>query len=618
MYLNPTDKHWVIDIETDSLDAKIIWVMCAKNVKTKEEKTLTNYAEIRNFIQGELARGCIFVGHNILAFDAPVLNRLAATRITSVRLVDTFLLSMLYSPSLRGGHNLDAWGERVGERKIFFKDFSHLSDEMIKYCLQDVRVTCKVYERLTARMRQIGFSEDCVKIEHLAWRNIQKQRKNGFKFDQPRAHTLFAELRGLEEEIKGQIYHAFPPILTELRTYAKAFKRDGQPTVDYERHLEQYPKIKLNDEGTYTVFDWVEFNLGSPKQRVEKLLELGWEPYPDEYTKITEKGGGGNPTPTYKGELVPSLVKFVEEHNVPEVKLIAEWMAFNGRANMIGNWLDLYNEETGCIHGNLWLANTLRYRHSDPNTANIPAVRVDKVTGLPLLARLGFYTYESRDLWVTRDPATRNLVGVDAKGIQLRVLAHHLNNPEYTAQVLGGDPHNYTMSITQTGTRANNKNFIYAYLLGGGNAKLGALLGVDAKAGGRIKNKFTNNFPGLKELLARIQGDVKRTGRLRLCDGAMAFVPEPRLALAYLLQGDESRIMRQAGIYVDEEIRRKGLDVLKVGDIHDEWQSDVSIGDTEEYLRVCRESFKRAGETFRYNLPIECDGKVGKTWAETH
>ena len=618
MYLTPTKKHWIIDIETDSLDATVIWVMCAKNAKTKQEKTFTSYETIRDFIQGELARGCVFVGQNILSFDAPVLNRLAGTRIASVRLVDTFLLSMLYSPSLRGGHSLDAWGERLGERKILFKDFSRLTDEMIEYCLQDVRVTCKMYERLTARMREIGFSEDSVKIEHLSWRNIQKQKKNGFKFDQPRAHALFAQLRGLEEEIKEEIYHAFPPVLLPFKTYSKAYKLDGSPTKSYVDALARYERVELIDGGGYQTYAFEEFNLGSPKQRVEKLLELGWEPYPDEYTKITEKGGGGNPTPTYKGELVPSLMKFCEEHNVPEVKLIAEWMAFNGRANMIGNWLDLYNEETGCIHGNLWLANTLRYRHSDPNTANIPAVRLDKNTKEVLRGRQGFFTYESRDLWTTRCPATHNLVGVDAKGIQLRVLAHHLNNPNYTAQVLGGDPHTYTQTITETGTRAQNKNFIYAYLLGGGNAKLGALLGVSAQKGARIKNKFTNSFPGLKELLQKIQGEVDRTGRLTLCDGAKALVPEARLALAYLLQGDESRIMRQAGIYVDEDVRRKGLDVLKVGDIHDEWQSDVSIGDTEEYLRVCTEAFKRAGETFRYNLPIECDGKVGKTWAETH
>jgi DNA polymerase-1 len=611
MYLTPTDKHWVIDIETDDVQATVIWVMCARNVKTKQEITLRDYDDIRNWIAERLAEGAIFVGHNIMAFDAPVLNRIVHSRIASTRLVDTFILSMLYSPSLRGGHSLEAWGERLGERKIQFNDFSRLTEEMVEYCVQDVRVNCRLFERLTLRMKQVGFSEKSARLEHLAWRNIQKQKKNGFAFDQPRAHALFAELRGVEAELKELIYHKFPPQLLPVKEYKSAYKKDGSHTKGYGDHLQQYERLDINADGSYTAFDFVEFDLGSPAQRATKLTELGWEPLDDERTPT------GLPRPTYKGELVPSLAQFAEEAGIEEVQLIAQWIAVNSRANTISNWLDLYNPDTGAIHGNLWLANTLRYRHDKPNTANIPAVRLDKEEK-PLRGRAGLWTYEARDLWVSRDPVNRCLVGVDAKGIQLRVLANALNNPEYTAQVLKGDPHKYTMSITLTGTRPQNKNFIYAYLLGGGNAKLGSLLGVDKRQGGIIKKRFTNNFPGLKELLERLESEVNKTGRLQLCDGAMSLVTEARLALAYLLQGDESRIMRQAGVFADEGIRKKGLDVLKVGDIHDEWQNDVLRTDKEEYLKVCEQAFANAGEEMNYKLPIECDAKIGLTWAETH
>ena len=77
--------------------------------------------------------------------------------------------------------------------------------------------------------------------------------------------------------------------------------------------------------------------------------------------------------------------------------------------------------------------------------------------------------------------------------------------------------------------------------------------------------------------------------------------------------------MKKAAILADREIRRRNLDVLKVGDIHDEWQSDTHVGSVEELTQVVYpESFRRSGEFFNYRLPIACDSKVGLTWAETH
>jgi DNA polymerase I-like protein with 3'-5' exonuclease and polymerase domains len=90
------------------------------------------------------------------------------------------------------------------------------------------------------------------------------------------------------------------------------------------------------------------------------------------------------------------------------------------------------------------------------------------------------------------------------------------------------------------------------------------------------------------------------------------------MVIPYLLQGDESRIMKQAMIYVDEGVRREKLDVLKVGDIPDEWQNDADIRHIPSFTRLCEESFRRSGVSFNYNLPIECEVKEGLTWAETH
>lgn len=560
-----------------------------------------------------LANDGVFVGHNFLSFDARALNRLVGTRIPVAAVVCTFLLSSLYSPNMAGGHSLEAWGERLGFPKTSFNDWSKLSADMVQYCINDCRVCLRLYLRLTSRMASVGFSERSCELEHRAWSIIQRQKDNGFQLDVPRAHELYAEIRQIEKELRDEIHEQWPPRLDVVGIYKRCRKANGEFTSLYKRHEEQYPSIEPLACGGYQVRDYVEFNLGSPKQRVEKLLELGWNPR--EFTPITAKGGGGSPQVTRKGNLVPSLVEFLEANPNAAASKLAEWIAINARGNMISNWIGLVDDK-GRVHGNLWLAGSLRYRHDKPNTANIPAVRVDDDG--PIRGRKGVFTYEARDLWITRDNATRRLVGVDAKGIQLRVLAHYLNDAKFTEAILSKDPHSANQKSMGLPSRALTKTITYATLMGAGDPKIAAEAKVSLKEAKEAKALFFEQVPGLQKLINRLKTELKRTGRITLCDGSKVLVPSDHMVIPYLLQGDESRIMKQAMIYVDQEVRRQRLDALKVGDIHDEWQNDVQKRDVERFIEICRESFPRAGRSFDYNLPIDCDAKVGLTWAETH
>ena len=608
MYLKPSDKHWLIDIETDGLDPAVIWVLCAINVGTGEEKTLTDIQSMKDFINEAQQAGCFFVGHNIISFDVPVLNRLAGTRIPVGRCVDTFLLSMLYSPSLAGGHSLEAWGTRLGFPKTSFSDWSCLSDDMVRYCLNDCRVNLRLFVRLTERMVSIGFSERCCEIEHKAWSIIQQQKRNGFQLDVPKAHELYATLRELERNLQHEIYEQWPPELIVVKSFAKSRKADGSYTANYARHMEQYPEIRETDDGGYQVLDLVEFNLGSPKQRIEKLLELGWQPR--EFTPT------GQPQATKKGNLSPSLEEFLQETPNEAVLKLAEWIAINSRANNVSTWIDVADEK-GLIHGNLWLAGSLRYRHDKPNTANIPAVRVDKAE-LPLRERKGVFTYESRDLWITRDKRARSLVGVDAKGIQLRILAHYLNNEKFTAAILSADPHAANQASMGLATRALTKTITYATLMGAGDARIAAEAKVSMREAKAAKQLFFEQVPQLPALIRRLQAELKRTGRITLCSGAKVLVPSDHMVIPYLLQGDESQIMKQAMIFINDKIRREKLDALFVGNIHDELQNDVRNDCVERFIKICKEAFQESGRSFDYNLQIDCDAKVGLSWAQTH
>lgn len=591
--------------------------MCWKNVLTGETGECRTHEEIQAFFEEH--PDALFVGHNILKYDAPHLVRLLGVKLSVRNCIDTLVLCTLYAPSLAGGHSLKAWGQRLGDYKGDFNDWSRLSEEMVVYCHQDVAVTAQLFVRMMKTLERIGFTERSLEIQHQFTVIVTRQHNNGFYFDGQRALAFYQELRQIEEDLELEIQRAFPPKLECLGQYKQAYRKDGCHTLQYERHRELYEEVRIHSDGTYSVYGRTPFNLGSPKQRVEKLVELGW--VPQEFTEKTKSGGGGTPKPFDKGKLSPSLEKFLEDKDVPEVKLIARWMSVNGRANMIKTWLDNWNEDDSCIHGKLFVADTLRLRHQAPNTANIPAVRVNKA-GEVLRGLDGFFTYEARDLWCARPG--RVLVGTDAAGLELRMLAHYLNRPAFTEQVVGGDPHQFNADTVGI-TRPQAKTLIYAIMYGASGAKVGKTLGLPvffrggrevSPEGDEIKNLFLDRL-GLGDLIEECKAEMNN-GRIILCDGSMVVCPSPHAALNYKLQGGGARVMAQGAIILERTIRRLRLDSIKVGDIHDEWQYDVNPDDAEEHARLSVEAIVQAGVTLGLNVPLDGESKIGKTWAETH
>lgn len=626
MYLaKPLDKVWAGDIETESLTPEIIHVATFKNCGTSEEIILETVEDIKEFIDEKLAEGYVFVFHNALRFDAPVLNRLCGTRLSLSNTIDTLILSQVYNPSLVGGHSLESWGNRLRLPKTEFNDYSKYTPEMRDYCMQDTRICCAIYKALRKKMLSYGQSERGISLEHFSWAVIEKQRRNGFFFNKTEAEKLYIELKNIERELAKEIHEYWPPQLLPVSKYKRAFKRDGTHSKLYEGHYTQFPRIEIHSDGSYTAFDYVEFELGSPIQRLDKLIELGWKPREPTKSRLEARKDGRESElddnrgwkVTEKGALVPSLEEFLEDNPDTPARALAEWISINARSTMINTWLEAYNPDTRCIHGNLFIASTLRYKHSAPNTANIPGVKVDD-NDHPIEGRKGEFRYESRNLWQTRDPKTRTLVGVDAKGIQLRCLANYLNNESFTRNILSKDPHEANRVDFGLPTRSLAKTIVYSTLMGAGDAKIATTARVSLKEAKSTKALFFEKLPELPALIKRLQNELERTGRITLCDGSKLIVSSPHMVIPYLLQGDESRIMKQALILIDKACRREKLDVLFVGNIHDELQNDVLNEHVDRFREICEESFIEAGKIFNYILPVEGDSKCGKGWGSTH
>lgn len=608
-YLSYDNNYWVLDIEADGLDPTKIWCVCLRNLITGEEKQFYDRDLFRSFLVDDY----ILIGHNIISYDVPSLNRLWETNIDLSRCVDTLVLSYLYNPALDGGHSLEAWGQRLKFPKGEFSDWTVFSQKMVDYCIQDVRLTEKVYKALIKKMKGIGFSELSCKIEHDIRIVIDEQQRHGFWFDQKRATDFLQHLRGKQSDLTEQIQRLFPPVSKLVKTGTFKFTKTGGLPAFIEKARDRYHVTLDFDRLEYAYYENQEFNIGSPKQRVERLLALGWEPQ-----KFTAKG--------FPKVDEDALVLFAESSGRPEVGAIAEWLVLQGRSSMVETWLNNLGQDSR-IHGrvNTCGATTRRMTHSNPNTANIPSGAKAK------------YGHECRSFWGVQPNKDLVLVGYDAAGLETAGLCHYLNNKSATDILLRPKPEDIHTSNAKRLTEVlgwpvdrewGAKTSWYAWLYGAYPPKLGSIVKGTAEDGEKVIDTFFRNVPGLKGLIDGIQYEWKsNSGRLQTIDGGYVLCPSLNAALNYKIQSAGAIVMKYTSIILREETRKQKLVWNKVGDIHDEGQ-----GEAEErlvYLNgegikrhpvgdLAVDCISRAGRDLGFKVALTGDYKVGTSWDQTH
>jgi hypothetical protein len=278
-------KTVAMDIETESLDPKYIWVICAEDVETGEREQFCNLTTIpeekERFIEycSDIDN---FVFHNGLGFDVPVINRLLGQVIDPQKVIDTLVVSRLVDYTLDGaGHSLKAWGKRLGDFKIGFTDFTKLSDEMIDYCIQDVVVTVKIYRHFKKVIQDPEWQES-LRCEHDIQMLCEDMTANGFYFDEDQAEELLGEIQTRMERLEQGLQEDFPPKLTEVNRIKYRRKADGSLFSSVTKAQEKYFATALDKSVTpneLVCYEYIPFNPASPKQRIERLWEAGWEPF---------------------------------------------------------------------------------------------------------------------------------------------------------------------------------------------------------------------------------------------------------------------------------------------------------------------------------------------------
>jgi hypothetical protein len=71
----------------------------------------------------------------------------------------------------------------------------------------------------------------------------------------------------------------------------------------------------------------------------------------------------------------------------------------------------------------------------------------------------------------------------------------------YSKVVLEGDVHTTNQEAAGLPTRSNAKTFIYGFLYGAGDEKIGKSIGKGSGEGRKIKKKFLTKLPALKYLM---------------------------------------------------------------------------------------------------------------------
>ena len=431
---------------------------------------------------------------------------------------------------------------------------------MLQYCVQDVLVNVKLHDKIISQ----NYSEDAMDLEHDIHRICLEQQTFGFPFDEEKAAALYAKLSGRRDELKQIMVHTFEPNIIELKTKTKV----------------------------------LPFNPSSRQQIADRLQKRGWEPKAH----------------TESGQVIVNETTLKEiEDTIPEAKLLLEYLMLVKRLGQLSEgkngWLKL--SKNGRIH---YSTNTLgavtgRATASRPNVQQVPSDRAE-------------YGKECRELF--HAPKGWELMGSDQSSIELRCLAHYMakwDKGAYGKVILNGDIHTANQQAAGLKTRAQAKTFIYGFLYGAGNAKLGAIVGRGNHTGKLLKDRFLSSLPALREFQNRVFEYAKK-GNLKGLDGRIIPVRHQHASLNTLLQSCGAVLAKRWVVIFHQLCNEKGythgVEFQQCAWVHDEIQVLVKQGTGDVFGALAQEAMRLTGDYYNFGIQLDAEYNIGRSWADTH
>ncbi len=609
----------IFDLETDGLhlQATKVWCLCIKDATGGPESPVESFSdEIAPDLQGTLEQGLQrlseateLIGHNIIDFDFYILLKFFGwIPDEKVTITDTLVKSRLQHPDRRrpanhtgksGPHSIEAWGYRVGRGKVDNEVWSVFSPTILHRCREDVAINYLTDISLSQEGLNADWKE-AYSIEQDFQRIVSAQAITGVNVDQGKMQSLLDTFNTGVDKIDSQYVPKLPPTIKQKGvTVQEPFKVNGE----YKKLVSDWYYDVLNESiafsvgGPFTKIEITPFDIGSIHKVKEYFLEHGWKPTEWNYSKKTRE------------RTSPQLTEdSFETINGEMPRAVKERLMLCNRRSAVQGWFGRLRRDGRLTAGvNACGCNTGRVRHI--GVANIPRLSspYGKAMRSVFCASPGYM-----------------FVGHDAKGIEIRMLAHYMNDTGYINTVLTREIHGYHQELLGLPTRDGAKTFIYAFLYGEGDEKLGIKLGGGKEDGRRFKEDFLESLPALDRLLQDVEAAAAK-GWIKGLDGRRIYLRRDQwgkvkhyTALNALLQGGATVIMKKSAIILDESVRAARLDARKVIDYHDEAQWEVRLHHCHQYMELAADSIVKAGEYFNLNIPLAADVSIGKDWSDTH
>ena len=602
----------VFDIETDGLDATLIWCLVIQDVDTKKLFNFTDYDDKYSSVADGLKmlqNATCLIGHNIIGYDIPMIQKITGIDLFSKKLHDTWIMSQTLNYNRGHKHGLGSWGDQLGYAKFEFDDWTTYTQGMMKYCTRDVSLNTRVYEILLKELQDQSTTKPLItkglRAEHDAAVFEAKVRMKGWLFDVNGANKLHKQMTDELNAIEDRIHPNLPEMTIWIDKAPKKAKytKKGAFTAVTRRLLTEYldgnepDEMEWNPEQEFQRSYKTQVTLKNMEEIKEYLYTIGWKPDDWNYKKVGYEFHKTSP------KLTTTSLSLLGDIG----KDIDRYYTTRSRKSILEGWLDAVRD--GRLHGKMWVIGTPTFRARHEVITNLPSVEAA-------------WGKEMRSLFICEEGY--RVVGADSAGNQMRALCHYIGDDNFTEEVTSGDIHSYNANILGS-SRGDAKRWLYAYLFGGGGKKLGTILTgkPDDKAGNASKAKYQSAIPGLGKIKAKLDTIFQKTKNgygsafVPALDGRRVYVNSAHQSLNYLLQSAEAITCKAAVGYAMNKINEEKLDAYPVIFYHDEMAWVAKESDAERVKEICIESFKEAPKQFNVTC-MDGDGVIGKCYADVH
>jgi len=649
----------VIDVEANGFNPNKIFLVICQDVSTCHNHIFRNLtddaSERERFL--EFSKGITYlIGHNILGYDLPVLERLIGfvpDSLTGGRtIIDTFVCSKLIDYP-RDKHSVASYGDEFNSPKGDHSDFTKWSSEMEEYCIRDCDITKRIYLKYKKYIDN-PLHKESIEKEHQFQGIVNNLETKGFTLDVKLCIRILDKVTNQLTSLDSDILSTFVPKLKLIRTITPKETKYGTISLSSIPKTMRHCIADLTVGAAFSYCEWVAFNPASHKQIISVLNQAGWSPVVKtkahieaerSFNKISRQRRRTSELDIELHRLHNTLTILketgwkVNEENLATLpasapapaRLLARRILYEARRRTLTEWLNLVQDD-GRVHGKFQAlgAWTHRMSHSHPNMANVTN-EYDLAGNVKLLGK------ELRQCWTV--PTDRLLVGVDAEGIQLRIFAHYIRDDEFTDALVRGrkddksDPHSLNQRIlgSPCKSRAAAKRFIFALLLGARIGKLAEILACDVQSAEQALGRLLERYTGFAKLKSEVIPYDAERGWFSGVDGRRVRIlgesvgSRRHLAMSGYLQNGEAVVIKTAAIIAEPKLSE--YDSFFVDIIHDEFQTETpnDLRIAVQVADIISDAIREAGVQLKLNCPLagsykndHGDYTIGKNWYQTH